>query len=438
MFTPKKLYQSELIMSVTVIVGSQWGDEGKGKIVDLLSEKADVVARFNGGPNAGHTVVAHDQEIVLHLIPSGILWPQTTCIIGNGTVIDPKVLQEEINIIEEKGVEYKGRFWISDRAHIIFPYHRQSDIIADKGENRVQIGTTGRGIGPAYIDKADRTGLRMCDMRNSEKLQTGVQQNQQNKKIIHEALFKTKFDDSPDSMSEYVRALNEMSWAITDTSLLLHQAIAQGKDVLIEGAQGTLLDVDHGTYPFVTSSNCTSGGACTGLGIGPSKIESVIGVTKAYTTRVGGGPFPTEFKNEQGEQLRQLGREFGATTGRPRRCGWLDMVIIKFAVRINGLDRLAITKLDVLDTLDEINVCIGYEVNGERTDVFPADVSVLDSITPVYTSFPGWKTPIGNVRKYDDLPDNTRRYIEALEEMAGARVSIVSVGPGREQTIMMD
>ena len=425
-------------MSVTVIVGSQWGDEGKGKIVDLLSEKADVVARFNGGPNAGHTVVAQGKEIILHLIPSGILWPQTTCIIGNGTVIDPKVLQEEINLIEEKGVEYKGRFWISDRAHIIFPYHRQSDAIADKGENRVQIGTTGRGIGPAYIDKADRIGLRMCDIRNPEKINTAAQQNQQNKKIIHDALFKADFDDSPDSMSGYIKALNEMSWAITDTSLLLHQAIAQGKEVLIEGAQGTLLDVDHGTYPFVTSSNCTSGGACTGLGIGPSKIDSVIGVTKAYTTRVGEGPFPTEFKNEQGEQLRQLGREFGATTGRPRRCGWLDMVIIKFAVRINGLDKLAITKLDVLDTLDEINVCTGYEIEGERTDVFPADVNVLNSAKPLYKTFPGWKKPIGDVRKYDDLPYNTRRYIEALEEMAGAKVSIVSVGPGREQTIMID
>ena len=422
-------------MSVSVVIGSQWGDEGKGKIVDLLSRDADVVARYNGGPNAGHTVVVNDEEIILHLIPCGILWPQTTCIIGNGTVIDLEVLLSEIELLESQGVECRDRLWISDRAHVIFPYHKYFELQVENSEGRTQIGTTKRGIGPTYADKMERIGIRVGDLRYANRTKERARENFNYKRDIISHVFKIE-DDDFSNVESYLGLAEKVQWAIADTSVLLNEAVAKGRNVLLEGAQGALLDVDFGTYPFVTSSNCGSGGACTGLGIGPTKINTVLGVTKAYTTRVGLGPFPAEFTGERGEQLRDLGKEYGATTGRPRRCGWLDLVVVKFAIRVNGIAQLAVTKLDVLDSFEEIKVCVAYEIDGEHYEHFPADLELLQKVTPVYESFPGWLTDTSGVRSYETLPDNARAYLEAIEKFTGTYNAIVSVGPGREQTII--
>lgn len=421
-------------MSIQVIVGTQWGDEGKGKIVDLLAAEADIVARYNGGPNAGHTVVIDGQELVLHLIPCGILRENVTCVIGAGVVVDPIALQKEMALLRERGVRIEGRLWVSDRAHLILPYHLHYEQAREQASADHAIGTTRRGIGPAYADKMERIGLRAGDAHQPDVLRRKLQALvAQKNRLLRSVLAAPEVPK--ESMDDYLFALHAMEAMTTDTTALLHRALAQGKRIVAEGAQGTLLDIDHGTYPFVTSSSCVSGGASTGLGVPPTAITSVVGVTKAYTTRVGNGPLPTEFAEAEGQRLRDLGREYGATTGRPRRCGWLDLVAVGYAVRVNGVSELAITKLDVLDGMESIAVCTAYEIDGERTTDFPADIARLRRAQPVYTTVPGWRQPIGMVRNYRDLPKGAQQYVEFIEVQCGAPVRIVSVGPGREQTI---
>jgi adenylosuccinate synthase len=422
-------------MPVDIVVGAQWGDEGKGKIVDLLSENVDIVARYQGGPNAGHTVVLGDKEYVFHMLPAGILHENVTCVIGNGAVIDPVALMEEIRQITDLGISIKGRLLISHNAHLIMPYHKLLDKLWEKGENK--IGTTGRGIGPAYIDKFQRTGIKIVDLLDRERLCSKLKRNIEEKNLLLHKVYASEELDVEKITREYEEFDKKIDEYVTDTAMYLNNALKDGRTVLAEGAQGSLLDVDHGTYPFVTSSNPTSGGACTGLGIPPTAIRSVIGVVKAYTTRVGHGPFPTELGNELGEQLREIGDEYGATTGRPRRCGWFDAVSTRYAAMINGIERIAITKLDVLSHLDEINICTAYEYKGKALKTFPTDVSSLEKITPVYKTFEGWKSPIADVTQYETLPANAQRYIEALAELTGTHVWIVSVGAQRRRTIML-
>lgn len=422
-------------MPVDVVVGAQWGDEGKGKIVDLLSENVDIVARYQGGPNAGHTVVIGDKEYVFHMLPAGILHENVTCVIGNGAVIDPAALMEEIRQITDLGISITGRLLISHNAHLIMPYHKLLDKLWEQGENR--IGTTGRGIGPAYIDKFMRTGIKIVDLLDREALCSKLRRNIDEKNLLLQKVYASEELDVEKITQEYQEFDEKIDEYVADTVLYLNNALKEGKRILAEGAQGALLDVDHGTYPFVTSSNPTSGGACTGLGIPPTSVRSVIGVVKAYTTRVGGGPFPTELKDELGSKLRELGDEYGATTGRPRRCGWFDAVSTRYAAMVNGIDRIAITKIDVLSHLDEIMICISYEYNGKTLKTFPTDLSSLEKITPVYQSFEGWKTSIADVTEYEELPLNTRRYIEAMAQLTGTKVWIVSVGAQRQKTIMM-
>ena len=419
-------------MSVSIIVGAQWGDEGKGKIVDLLSEQADVVARYQGGANAGHTIVFGGRKFVLHLIPSGILHPQTACVIGNGVVIDPVALMEEIRMLESMGIEVAGRLHISHKAHLIMPYHKMMDAARERGAG--SIGTTGRGIGPAYYDKALRTGIRIVDLLDRDILREKIRVNLDEKNRILQSLYGAEPLDVEAMIEEYVAFDTDIDPYITDTTVLLNNAIADKKNILAEGAQGALLDLDHGTYPFVTSSNPTSGGACTGLGIPPTSIDSVMGVVKAYSTRVGNGPFPTELLDETGELLRREGHEFGATTGRSRRCGWLDVPALRYSIMVNGISEIALTKLDVLGVLDEIKVCTGYEVDGKPVKSFPADVSTLSRVTCTYETFPGWKTSLEGVRSFDALPAAAQHYVASIEKLLDARISWVSTSPAREDT----
>jgi adenylosuccinate synthase len=421
-------------MAVTIIVGAQWGDEGKGKIVDLLSEDIDIVARYQGGANAGHTVVIGKKEYVLHLIPSGIFHKHVTCVIGNGVVIDPVALMDEIAMVRSFGINIDRRLYISHNAHLIMPYHKLLDSIREQGATK--IGTTGRGIGPAYIDKYTRTGIRVVDLLDRTVLREKLRTNIEEKNQLLRQVYGSKGLDVDAIISEYVEFDKKIDPFVTDTSLFLSEAIKKKKAILAEGAQGALLDIDHGTYPYVTSSNPTSGGACTGLGIPPTAIRNVIGIVKAYSTRVGNGPFPTELENETGERLRTIGREFGATTGRPRRCGWLDMVSLKYSIRINGIDSIALTKMDVLDHFDEIPMCIGYRRGGKKLSSFPTDVQTLEDIEPMYKTFRGWKEPIKEARTFRQLPPAARAYVKAIEELSGVRVAIVSVGPRRDQTII--
>ncbi|HEY4612871.1 MAG TPA: adenylosuccinate synthase [Bacteroidota bacterium] len=428
-------------MSVQVIVGAQWGDEGKGKVVDHLSERVDIVARYQGGANAGHTVVIPtktksgitEQEYVLHLIPAGIFHKRVTCVIGNGVVIDPVALMAEIGQLTSLGIDIKGRLLISHNAHLIMPYHKLLDTIREQGDNK--IGTTGRGIGPAYIDKYMRTGIRVVDLLNRDVLCKKLKQNIEEKNQLLSQIYHSKELDVDAIIHEYQEFDKKIDEYVTNTAEYLNLALRKKKKILAEGAQGALLDVDHGTYPYVTSSNPTSGGACTGLGIPPQAVDSVIGIAKAYSTRVGNGPFPTEQKNEIGERLRTIGGEYGATTGRPRRCGWLDMVSLKYSILINGIEKLAVTKLDVLDDFDEINVCTGYKLNGELLRKFPTDLQSLDAVEPVYRTFPGWKTKISDIRRYRDLPPKARKYIEAIASLSDTDIWMVSVGARRDQTI---
>ncbi|HYJ32247.1 MAG TPA: adenylosuccinate synthase [Candidatus Binatia bacterium] len=420
-------------MSVRVIVGAQWGDEGKGKIVDLLSDEADVVARYQGGPNAGHTVCTGGKTFVLHLIPSGILRPATTCYIGNGVVVDLAALEEERGAVAKQGISVEGRLFVSGSAHVILPDHRLAERHNESGASGPAIGTTGRGIGPAYTDKAARVGLRVADLLEPEIREERVRR-------LRERTLKLIGKDAPVEPLDQVLARLEKDAErvrpmVVNVSLAVSEAVAAGKRILLEGAQGTHLDLDHGTYPFVTSSSAVSGGACTGVGIGPTQIDEVIGVAKAYATRVGNGPFPSELTGPIADLLREEGNEYGATTGRPRRCGWFDAVAIRHAVRVNGLTQLVITKLDVLDSLEEIAVVTAYTAGGRKLTEMPESLTELTAAKPVLETFPGWKAPTGGAREWDDLPPEARRYLDRLEMLARVPIRLVSVGSGRDENV---
>jgi adenylosuccinate synthase len=422
-------------MSVTILVGSQWGDEGKGKVVDILSEKYDIVARYQGGANAGHTIQIGETKFILHLIPSGILHDKTECVIGNGVVIDPQALLDEIDFLEKNGISVKDRLFISQNAHLIMPYHKIIDALNEKSNSK--IGTTGRGIGPCYIDKYARKGIRIVDLLNKSELEKKIRSNLDEKNNLLKKVYDTEELDVDKIVKEYLSFDERIDPFIKDIPLYLNNAINNGKNVLLEGAQGALLDVDHGTYPFVTSSSPTSGGACTGTGIPPTQITSVIGIVKAYTTRVGLGPFPTELLDETGENLRKIGAEFGATTGRPRRCGWFDAFLVNYSRMINGIERAAITKLDVLSFLDEIKVCVGYEINGKKLKSYPTNECDIMNSKPVYETLKGWKQDISNISDYDSLPSETKDYLSFISVECGFEISIISVGPRRKQTIQL-
>lgn len=423
-------------MAVRVVIGAQWGDEGKGKIVDLLSSNANYVVRFQGGANAGHTLKFDDKKVVLHLIPSGIFNGDAKCVIGNGVVIDPLALVEEINTVKAMGFSLKDRFYISQTAHVILPYHKILDKLKERRRAKDAIGTTGRGIGPAYVSKVARLGIRMVDLLDSKVLKNKILQNIQDINQALENMYSEPTLDAEELMKDLEQAIIELRPYICNTSNILHEAIEANEPILLEGAQGCLLDVDHGTYPFVTSSSPTSGGACTGSGVPPTAITHVLGIAKAYCTRVGNGPFPTELNDEVGEKLRKKGFEFGATTGRPRRCGWLDLVALKYAVRINGMNELALTKMDVMDGFEEIKVCTSYKINGKETTVFPLAMHEIENIEPVYTSLPGWQTDISGITNWNELPDNAKSYIHFIEEYLGVKFTIISTGPKRKETII--
>ena len=419
------------------MIGAQWGDEGKGKITDLLSRSADVVVRSQGGVNAGHTVVVAEQTFKLHLIPSGILYPSTECIIGSGTVIDPQVLIEEIEQLKALEVTVDN-LYISQTAHITMPYHRKIDRASEESRGEYKIGTTGRGIGPTYADKSERTGIRVLDLMNPEHLRKQLGWTINYKNVILEKLYNLPPLDPEKVIAEYLEYAEFLRPFVVDSSLKIYESVKERKNVLFEGAQGTLLDLDHGTYPYVTSSNPIAGGACVGAGVGPTTIDRVIGVAKAYTTRVGEGPFPTELNDRIGQLLGDLGAEFGTTTGRRRRCGWFDAVIGRYAVRINGLDCLAITKLDVLDELEEIKVCVAYEIDGQICHHFPTNASQFASCKPVYKTLPGWQKSTTDCRSLSDLPKEALNYLKYLAELMKVPIAIVSVGPGRDQTIIVE
>ncbi|MBL8955286.1 MAG: adenylosuccinate synthase [Myxococcaceae bacterium] len=430
-------------MPNVVVIGAQWGDEGKGKVVDLLTEHAQVVVRFQGGNNAGHTLVVGGQKTVLHLIPSGILHAGKTCVIGNGVVIDPGVLLKEIDALRARGfLADAGQLLISAGAHVIFPWHKQLDLLREKARGGAAIGTTGRGIGPAYEHKVARVGIRVRDLLDAEKLRRRVREALAGVRDELTRLAKAAKVEDPDLdegtiVGEYAAFGARLKEFVGDASVFLHEQVRKGSRVLFEGAQGTLLDVDHGTYPYVTSSNCVAGNAAVGSGLGPTAIDRVMGISKAYTTRVGGGPFPTELDNELGERLRKIGDEFGATTGRPRRCGWLDTVVLRYAARVNGLWGIALTKLDVLSGLEALRICTAYELDGQNITEFPLDLDDLSRVKPVYEELPGWGTKLSGARTLDDLPEAALRYVRRVEEISGVPVVCVSVGADRGETILM-
>lgn len=415
-----------------VVVGAQWGDEGKGKLVDVIAEKADWVVRYQGGANAGHTVHIGDDSFVLHQIPSGILHPGVRCAIGNGVVLDPETLFTEIDELVKDGIDVEGRLYVSDRAHLVMPYHKlvDSESAASKA-----IGTTGRGIGPCYEDKAGRRGVRVVDLKHIDRLRPLVEKGVETANMRLERNGSSKRATVEETLERLGALAPRLTALSEDLGLAMHRAVKSGAAILLEGAQGSLLDVDHGTYPFVTSSNTTVGGAATGAGIAPTALHTALGVVKAYTTRVGNGPLPTEFAEPLHSHVRTLGNEFGATTGRPRRCGWFDAVVVRYAVRVNGLTDLAVTKLDVLDTLEELGICTGYRVGDTVHEEFPADISVLDQIEPVYEWFPGWKTSTADARSLADLPKEARAYLDRIEALVDAPIRFVSVGTRRDQII---
>ena len=424
-------------MSNIVIVGTQWGDEGKGKIVDLLAEFADVVVRFQGGNNAGHTMVVDGKQFISHLVPSGILQGKT-CLLGNGMVVDPEVLVKELDNLNSKGIDVgPDKLKISEKAHIIMPYHKHIDLARENMKGNQKIGTTGRGIGPCYEDKATRRGIRFVDLLDLKEFGEKVKTILEEKNFYLEHFFSAETLDPAIITEQYKAYAHRLSPHIINISIVMNQAIKENKQILFEGAQGTHLDIDHGTYPFVTSSNTVSGNACCGAGIGPKEISGVVGIVKAYTTRVGSGPFPTELFDEIGDNIQKKGAEFGATTGRKRRCGWLDTVLLRNAARLNGLTGLVITKLDVLDGLEDLKICTGYEHNGTIIRDFPASLKILGSCKPVYEVLPGWPEDISNIRKLEDLPQNARHYLNRIEELTETPIDIVSVGPGREETIII-
>ncbi len=427
-------------MSTLVVVGSQWGDEGKGKITDLLSEEVDIVVRYQGGCNAGHTVVKGNQQFIFHLIPSGILHPGKKCLIGNGVVIDPESLLREIEDLRKKGIEIDGNLFIDSKAHVVLPYHKTLDEIKEEKRGKNKLGTTKRGIGPAYVDKIARTGIRIADLIDKKTLSEKLKINLEEKNEIFEKLYsiKTSKQKQKDLIKRYQEYGQLLKKYVIDVSLLVNQAIEEDKKILFEGAQGTLLDIDHGTFPYVTSSNPAAGGACIGAGVGPTKIDRVLGITKAYTTRVGSGPFPTEMQGEVEEYIRQKGGEFGATTGRPRRCGWFDTLVVNYAVRINGMESMALTKIDVLSDLNKIKICTSYQCNRELIKEFPANLKTLKNCTPVYEEVEGWKSDISQITRYEDLPPKLKVYISRIEELVKTKIIIISVGPKRSQTIIRE
>jgi len=421
-----------------VIVGAQWGDEGKGKIVDVLSENFSVVARYAGGHNAGHTVIINGKKFVLQLVPCGVLRPGCRSVIGNGVVLDPIAFLKEVGGLRDMGVKVDGNLFVSNRAHVILPYHRLIELAAENAPGRVKIGTTSRGIGPTYEDKMGRRGLRVADLLDLKLLKTHIENACREKNMIAHALFNSEPLDPDKMYQEYAEVSARIAPFVCDTAVLLNQAIAAGEAVVFEGAQGTMLDIDHGTYPFVTSSSATSGGAVIGTGVAPTAIDRVIGITKAYCTRVGGGPFPSESHDGKGEQLRARGNEYGAVTGRPRRTGWLDLPALRYAGMINGISWLVVTKLDVLDELDEIPVCVGYKVHGKETSEIPAQDSGFHALECVYRMMPGWKTSTQGITSHEKLPNAARDYLAFVEQESGARIGMISTGPGREETILMD
>jgi adenylosuccinate synthase len=421
-----------------VIVGAQWGDEGKGKIVDVLSEDFSVVARYAGGHNAGHTVIINGKKFILQLVPCGVLRPGCRSVIGNGVVLDPIALLKEVAALRETGVQADGSLFVSNRAHVILPYHRMIELASENAPGRVKIGTTSRGIGPTYEDKMGRRGLRVADLLDLKLLRTHIENACHEKNMIAHALFNSEPLDPDKMYQEYAEASAKVAPFVCDTAALLNKALVDGESVLFEGAQGTMLDIDHGTYPFVTSSSATSGGAVIGTGVAPTAIDAVIGVTKAYCTRVGGGPFPSEALDASGDLLRARGNEYGAVTGRPRRCGWLDLPLLRYAGMINGISWLVVTKLDVLDELAEIPVCVGYKINGKATAEIPAHASGYDAIESVYHTIPGWRTSTQGITQLEKLPQAAREYLTFLEKESGARIGMVSTGPGREQTVFVD
>jgi len=422
-------------MAAVVLIGSQWGDEGKGKITDFLAEKANLIVRYQGGNNAGHTVVANGEEFKLHLIPSGILYEDKTCVIGNGVVIDPKVLLDELDYLAKRGIK-TGKLLISSNAQVIMPYHRILDGLEEEARGDHKIGTTKRGIGPAYMDKASRIGIRIIDLLDKEVFADKLRHNLVEKNNLFQKIYgkeALEFDGIYEDYMGYAERIRSM---VADSSLVIDVSIRAGEKVLFEGAQGTLLDIDHGTYPYVTSSNPIAGGACVGAGIGPTRIDRVIGVIKAYTTRVGEGPFPTELLDEIGEQMRANGHEFGTTTGRPRRCGWFDAVIARYAVRVSGISDFAVTKLDVLTGFETLKICVGYRVNEEIIHEFPQSQKIFKQCQPVYEEMPGWQEDLTHVRRFEDLPEAAKNYILRIEALTGVQATLVAIGPGREQTIV--
>jgi adenylosuccinate synthase len=420
-----------------VIIGAQWGDEGKGKIVDVLSHNFSIVARYAGGHNAGHTVIIKGKKFVLQLVPCGVLRKGCRSVIGNGVVLDPLAFLKEVAALRQAGVQVDGNLFISNRAHVILPYHRMIEMGAENAPGRVKIGTTSRGIGPAYEDKMGRRGLRVADLLDSELLRATIENACREKNMIAHALFNSEPLDADSMYREYADAAQKIAPFVCDTAVLINRALSQGESVMFEGAQGAMLDIDHGTYPFVTSSSATAGGAVTGTGVPPNAISTVVGVTKAYCTRVGSGPFPSEVQGEVADQLRARGNEYGAVTGRPRRCGWVDLPLLRYAQMINGVNWWVVTKLDVLDELKEIPVCVGYKIDGKKTDTIPALATGFDHVKCVYEKMPGWKKSTLGVTEFDKLPKKAQDYLRFLEKESGAKIGMVSTGPDRDQTIFL-
>lgn len=433
----KRAFDLSKKANTVVIVGAQWGDEGKGKIVDVLSENFDIVARYAGGHNAGHTVIIKGQKFVLQLIPCGVLREGRTSVIGNGVVLDPFAFMKEVNSLKSMGVKLDGHLFVSNRAQVILPYHRMIELAAENAPGRVKIGTTSRGIGPAYQDKMSRNGLRVVDLLDKEILKKHIQNACKEKNTIAHALFNSEPLDPDKMFAEYSEISDQVAPFVTDTCSLLNKAYKAGKSIMFEGAQGTMLDIDHGTYPFVTSSSATSGGAVTGTGIAPNAIKTVVGLTKAYCTRVGEGPFPTEIHEPIGDLLRKKGNEFGAVTGRPRRCGWVDLPLLRYAADVNGVNYWVVTKLDVLDELEEIPVCVGYKLNGKKIDYIPADAGSLDKVECVYEKLPGWKKSTEGIDSWEKLPAKAQTYLQFLEKETSVKIGMVSTGPDRDQTMML-
>lgn len=422
-------------MSTVAIIGSQWGDEGKGKVIDYLAKKADVVVRAQGGNNAGHTLVVGDKKYALHLIPSGILNPKTINIIGNGVVFDPKGFLDEIDMLEKDGICTEN-IKISDRAHVIFPYHKKLDELSENARGDAKIGTTKKGIGPCYMDKTERSGIRICDLMDKDIFKTKLQDQIDKKNEVVQKIYEEEAFDFNSIYEEYTNYAKQIKKYVDDTSVILYEAIKEDKKVLFEGAQGTLLDLDLGTYPYVTSSHPTSGGFCIGSGIGPNMIKDVLGIVKAYTTRVGKGPFVTELMDETGDKIRTQGNEFGTTTGRPRRCGWFDAVIVRYASRVNGLTSISLMLLDVLTGFEKIKICTGYKLGDKTITEFPASLELLEKCEPIYEELDGWNEDISGATTFEELPKNTQRYIERIEQLVGVNVGIISIGPKRTQTIV--